>query len=384
LHYGRNDISRVRVTQAYRTHFMNLQRIVLVVLSAALVTARGSHAAPAAATQAQIAPYMTPQHLVQVGKGRAINLVCLGHGSPTVVLSAGLDAWSVWWWRVQPVLAKRTRVCSWDRAGIGFSSPSLDPQDLAHTTADLERALNGAGIRGPYVMVGHSLGGLEALRFTDLHRRSVVGMILVDPEIPDRAAVEERFAPRLATLWRASTESVVKHLQHCATELRKGTLKSGTPQFEQCTAVQVPLPESLKAAIARLNADPERLLTQASTEKEHHEDAREVMNAKRRYGDMPLIVLTAGRDESSALSSLPDMPGARTPAELTELRKEIRRFLHDGWDPAHDAYAALSTRGSNQLVPDSGHNIPINNPEVVISAVNEVLEEIRPTALHGP
>jgi hypothetical protein len=66
------------------------------------------------------------------------------------------------------------------------------------------------------------------------------------------------------------------------------------------------------------------------------------------------------------------------------LRKEIRLFLQDGWGPAHDAYAALSRRGRNQLVPDSGHNIPINKPEVVISAVNEVLDEIRPNALHGP
>ena len=209
-------------------------------------------------------------------------------------------------------------------------------------------------------------------------------MILVDPDIPDRAAVEDRFAPRLATIWRASAEKGVKQLQDCATALQSGTLKKGTAQFEHCTAIQVPLPPGLKAEIARLNADPERLLTQASTEKEHYDDAREVLNAQRRYGDMPLIVLTAGRDESSALSSLQGVSGVGTPAELAELRKQVRLFLQDGWGPAHDAYAALSTRGRNQLVPDSGHNVPINKPEVVISAVNEVLDEIRPTAPHGP
>jgi pimeloyl-ACP methyl ester carboxylesterase len=241
--------------------------------------------------------------------------------------------------------------------------------------------LKGAGIAGPYVMVGHSLGGLEALRFTDRHRQSVVGMVLVDPDIPNRAAIEDRFAPRLAAAWRASAEKVVKHLQDCATGLQSGTLKSGTPQFEQCTSTQVPLPPSLKAEIARLNTNPGRLLTQASTEKEHYKDSREVMNVQRRYGDMPLIVITAGRDESSALSSLRGMPGAHTPAELAELREEIRLFLQDAWGPAHDAYAALSTQGRNQLVPDSGHNIPINKPEVVIAAVNEVLDETRPTAM---
>jgi pimeloyl-ACP methyl ester carboxylesterase len=328
---------------------------------------------------------LAPQSAVHVGKGRTINLVCLGHGSPTVILSAGLEAWSVWWWGVQPPLAKRTRVCAWDRAGWGFSSPSPEPQDIVHTTADLDLALTRAGIRGPYVMVGHSLGGLESLRFSDLHRQSVVGMVLVDPEIPDRAAVEERIAPQLGTMSRASVEQTVKGLQNCAAELRGSTLKRGAPEFERCTATLAALDPRLRAAIARLNADPARLLTQASTEKEHFADSREVINAQRRYGDMPLIVLTAGRDESSILSAMPPgTSGASTPEELAEFRKQIALFLRDGWGAGHDAYAALSTRGRNQVVPDSGHNIPINKPEVVISAVIEVLDEIRQSEPHEP
>jgi pimeloyl-ACP methyl ester carboxylesterase len=360
----------------------NIQIVVVVLLVGFLATPPSS-AAPTSPNEQQMAPYLAPQSAVDVGEGRTINLVCLGHGSPTVILSAGLEAWSVWWWGVQPPLAKRTRVCAWDRAGWGFSSPSPEPQDIVHTTADLELALKRAGIRGPYVMVGHSLGGLESLRFADLHRQSVVGMVLVDPEIPDRAAVEERIAPRFGTMSRASVEQTVKDLQNCAGELRGGRLKHGAPEFERCTATLAALDPRLRAAIARLNADPARLLTQASTEKEHYTDSREAMNAQRRYGDMPLIVLTAGRDESSALSGLsalpPGTPGASTPAELAELRKQIALFLRDGWGPAHDAYAALSTRGRNQLVPDSGHNIPINKPEVVMSAVIEVLDETRPS-----
>jgi len=68
-----------------------------------------------------------------------------GQGSPTVILSAGLGGWSFDWGLVQPALAKRTRVCAWDRAGYGFSSPSPEPQDILHTVSDLERALQGAG-----------------------------------------------------------------------------------------------------------------------------------------------------------------------------------------------------------------------------------------------
>jgi hypothetical protein len=74
-----------------------LQWIVLAILSGALATARASQAAPTAAIQEQIIPYLTPQQLVQIDKGRAINLVCLGQGTPTVVLTAGLTQWSVWW-----------------------------------------------------------------------------------------------------------------------------------------------------------------------------------------------------------------------------------------------------------------------------------------------
>ena len=170
---------------------MNNIRAVLVDLSAGLLAALAGAAAPAATIeqQQQMTPYLTPQRLVHMEKGRAINLVCLGHGSPTVILSAGLGGGSLAWGLVQPALAERIRVCAWDRAGYGFSSPSPEPQDVVHTTADLERALRGAGIRGPYVMVRHSLGGYESLRFTDLYRQSVVGMVGCAKSCPYRGVV---------------------------------------------------------------------------------------------------------------------------------------------------------------------------------------------------
>jgi pimeloyl-ACP methyl ester carboxylesterase len=353
----------------------------VVLLLAALLVASASGAAPAPTIEDKLTPYLTPQLAVPIEKGRTINLVCLGHGSPTVILTAGLGHWSWWWWSVQLPLADRTQVCAWDRAGYGFSSPSPEPQDTVHTTADLERALKKAGIAGPYVMVGISLGAFESLRFTDLHRDSVVGMVLVDPDIPDRAAVEERLAPQLARVWRAT--QMAKQRQDCAAKLRSGALKRGTPEFERCTAAPgVPaLFPRQQAAMARLNADPARLVTQASTEEEHYASSREVINAKRRYGDMPLIVLTAGRAEAALLSGIsalpPGMPGASTPEELAQLREQAVRFVREGWVPGHDAYASLSARGRNQLVPDSGHLMIVEKPGVVIAAITEVLDGIR-------
>jgi hypothetical protein len=212
-------------------------------------------------------------------------------------------------------------------------------------------------------------------------------MVLVDPAIPDQTALLEQIAPLFLKSSRALDEKSMTELEQCAHALRNGTLRPGTRQFEACTGVDPTVP-----ALARLSLDPARLLTQASTIREFDSDAapdsREVVDAKRHYGDMPLIVLTAGRDEETVLSSLshlsPDTPGADTPAELAQLREQVVRYLRDGCGAGHDAYAALSTRGRDQLVPDSTHAIQSHKPEVVVAAVIEVLDEARPSAPHEP
>src|SRR5688572_29775368 len=147
----------------------------------------------AAAAQAprgdpRLEPYSRPQVLADVGGGRAIHVVCMGEGSPTVVLTAGAGNWAETWRGVQPELARRTRVCAWDRPGFGFSSPSGARQDVGATMRDLERALRAANVRGPYVLVGHALGAYESLLFADRHPRDVAGMVLDDPRFPVHVA----------------------------------------------------------------------------------------------------------------------------------------------------------------------------------------------------
>ena len=106
-----------------------LSAVVVTVLSPAFMIAPGSRAAPAPTIEQQFATYLTAQQLEHIGEGRTINLVCIGHGSPTVILSAGLQNWSLHWRLVQRPLAAQTRVCAWDRAGYGFSSPTLGAVD---------------------------------------------------------------------------------------------------------------------------------------------------------------------------------------------------------------------------------------------------------------
>jgi pimeloyl-ACP methyl ester carboxylesterase len=338
--------------------------ILLTVISPAPAAAQGAAPRQVKVSE-QITPYLKAQLVVPIAEGRTINLVCLGHGSPTVVLTAGLGGWSWVWYRIQSPLSRRTRVCAWDPAGLGFSSPSTEPQDTVHETEDLEEALKVAHLDCPYVMVAHSAGAYVAIRFADQHGRTVVGMLLVDPAIPDQDAVRERVAPKFAAFGNGAPRAEAMRLRQCAAELRSGALKRGTPRYDECTAPSLlPGASALTEVLAQLNADPARLQTQTSAIENVSQSGREVINPQRRYGEMPLTVLTSGSHPMP-----PDVP-----ADVREQAALFFRALASG----HDAYAALSTRGHNQLVPDSGHFIQLDNPEVVLAAINGVLAEIAP------
>lgn len=313
-------------------------------------------------SRGEVAPYLKSQLEVPVAEGRTINLVCLGHGSPTVVLTAGLGGWSWVWYRIQGPLSRKTRVCAWDPAGLGFSSPSAEPQDAIHQTEDLEKSLEAAHVNGPYVTVAHSAGAYIAIRFADQHREAVVGMVLVDPAIPDQDAVRQRVAAKFAAFGAAAPEVEAKRLRQCAADLRSGALKRGMPNYAECTAPSLLISSAeLTDALAQLNTDPARLLTQASEIENVSESGREVINPQRHYGDMPLAVLTSGSHPMA-----PDVP-----ADVREQAAMYFRTLAS----EHDAYSALSTRGHQQVVPDSGHFIQVDNPKVVLAAINRVLAE---------
>ncbi|WP_404714319.1 alpha/beta fold hydrolase [Sphingomonas sp. MMS24-J13] len=96
----------------------------------------------------------------------------MGKGSPTVILTAGGNSWSGEWSRVQPAVARITRVCSWDRPGFGLSDGTIAKPTVATTTSDLERGLAAIGLSRPFIMVGQSLGAYETLLFADRRDRA--------------------------------------------------------------------------------------------------------------------------------------------------------------------------------------------------------------------
>jgi pimeloyl-ACP methyl ester carboxylesterase len=143
--------------------------------------------------------------LVDIGGGRSLYLKCVGSGTPTVVLEAGFGGSTNVWSAVQPQLARTMRTCAYDRAGLGNSLPIPGVHDAGDEIADLRQLLKRAEVPPPYLLVGHSYGGLLARLFADAHPDETAGMVLVDAMGRD----QDR---RLLELWRAAPADVRRHM----------------------------------------------------------------------------------------------------------------------------------------------------------------------------
>jgi pimeloyl-ACP methyl ester carboxylesterase len=122
----------------------------------------------------------TPRGQLYAVNGHQMHLDCLGEGSPTVILEAGGYAESLWWYRIQAQLAEHTRVCAYDRPGLGYSEPTTLPRDPITIVGELHTLLSQAGINPPYVLTGHSYGAILARIFADQYPEDVSGLALVD------------------------------------------------------------------------------------------------------------------------------------------------------------------------------------------------------------
>lgn len=136
-------------------------------------------------TQCESYRYPPPGKLVDIGGLRA-HISCTGAGSPTVIMDSGLGDTSVIWQLVQPEVSSFTRVCSYDRAGLGWSDAPNEPRTSSNIADELDRLLTRAMVRGPYVLVGSSFGGYNIRVFASRYRKQVAGMVLVDSTHPDQ------------------------------------------------------------------------------------------------------------------------------------------------------------------------------------------------------
>ncbi len=292
--------------------------------------------------------YARPQRLVKLNTRRRLNVCVLGGGSPTVVLAAGANASTFHWARVQPEVAKHTLTVSFDKAGRGFSDSGPLPRSAAATVADLRSALAKIGAKPPYVLVGHSLGGLEMRLFAFLHTREVAGLVLVD-------ATSEEYTARLLRheAFREWSRRDYAEVRRTAAMARAGTLVPGTPEYD--ARVYFPpepgLPDALYAAVLKDRGSPAYWRAELSVIREHlGGDQVALAKARRSLGDMPIVVLSAA--ETLAAGGDPRL-GALVQSTQAEM-------------------AALSSRGVQRTV-NCGHHTPWERPDVVVSAIEEVL-----------
>lgn len=311
-------------------------------------------------------PYASTEDSVKLPDGRTLNFVCMGEGSPTVILTPAMGMMMARaWGGVQPQLAQTTRVCAWDRPGFGLSDGAAWKQTAEATTRDLETALASGTIPGPYVMVGHSLGGIESMLFADRNRDQVAGMVLVDTAIPDQQAVLKRAAPGMPDAADGPPDPLAQVIKTCAGDIRAGAARLGGPDPHGCFSYPPNWPEELRKAMAE-HQDNTALLFEniASSVESSGESMTQAVNPSRNYGDMPLIVLTN--------TASPDRPGA--PPEV----QEAVIAMNEAWNAAHVELAALSTRGINARVPGADHMMHLSGKaDVVIDAVEAVVREAR-------
>ena len=160
-------------------------KALLGLVGALLVLAVAGAIYQAIATELAERAYPPPGEMVDVG-GYSLHINCVGQGSPTVVLDAGSGGFSAQWVRVQREVSGTTRVCAYDRAGMGWSEMGPEPRDAKQISSELHALLAKADIEGPYVLVGHSFGGLYMQTYAARYPDEVAGVSLVESSHPDQ------------------------------------------------------------------------------------------------------------------------------------------------------------------------------------------------------
>ena len=340
------------------------RRVTLVALGAALLLSSGGLVpaqpgpAPATAEDQRMLPYLQPGQLIDIG-GRRINMHCSGSGGPTAILMAGIFSWSVVWYKTQPVIAQKTRVCAFDRAGYGFSDPAPRPQILSDVVDDLHAALEAGHIPGPYVLVGHSLGGIEARVYAQRWPKEVVGMVLVDSALAGQGLIDEN-QPGFDEV--SGQESYAADMLYCAMLAAHGPLEPSRPEYNDCTSVSA-LPRDTPTAFkkawpqfftAYYFADKISLMSSVYTHRYDSVDHSQL-------GATPLVVLSA--EYSFGESGTPESV-------------RFNRAYSKVWIAMHEALAHLSSRGIHRIIMGSGHQIQLDKPQEVIDAADEVLRQL--------
>lgn len=322
-------------------------RIIAVVMLVVLILALGTLAAGAVAKSSLAKQYPAPGQLVDVG-GFKMHINCTGQGSPTVILAAGSADFSTTWSYVQPEVAKLTRVCTYDRAGLGWSEPSPHPRTANTTVEELHTLLVNANVQRPYVLVGHSLGGMHMRVYAHNYPDEVVGLIQVDSLHEDQTIRDSEYAK--ANLDEARQFRLFALLN-----------STGIMALAPQSIPNLGLPDDAYARWQASLATTDFFKTTLAELDAQEGSCAEVRAMKiTSFGNMPLIVLSAGHQDAIA--------------SLSEVENQRRQ---EAWQALQPELAALSSDSQQIIAAESGHMIQLEQPDLVVEAIREMVDTIR-------
>ena len=288
--------------------------------------------------------------LVDIG-GFRLHLNCIGQGTPTVVMDAGGGAPSITWGLVPSEIAKFTRVCTYDRAGLGWSDPnSRIPRTSQQSVDELHLLLTKAGINPPYILVGHSLGGVNMRLYASQYPEDVVGLVLVDSSHENQMTSE---------IWKR-----VKIMSWFYQVLRVGSHVGVVRSIGELNLL--PILEDIKREIQKYPLAVQTLFdtyksfcyrphywATVSSELANIKKSFEGLQSVTSLGSLPLIVLSQGSKNS---------------------KMSDERFQQ--WSSLQLDLTKLSSNSQRIIAENSGHLVQLDRPDLVISAVQRLIESV--------
>ena len=305
---------------------------------------------------AQAQPPKPIGKLVDLG-GYKLHVHCTGKGSPTVVIENGFDEFSFDWMLVQNEVEKFARVCTYDRGGYAWSTPGPLPRTYAQINLDLHSALKKLGEKGPYILVGHSFGGPVIKNYALSYPGEVRALVFAEAIGDAHRITMGKKTARIAD-FAQNRDIPVPHQKMTSGDQPK--LEPASPEAQK-PSLEAPfdrLPPDLQKAHLWALSQP----TLAAAENSERDWSPEYLakwiasDQRGSLGDLPIIVLArkeGGYGDGHDLSA----------QELERLRRE-----------EHEQMAALSSRGKVIWV-DGGHEIELENPNAVIQAVREMVQQ---------
>ena len=267
-----------------------------------------------------------------------------------MILEGGWSATSLGWNSVPTQVARRQRVCAYDRAGSGYSDPGPEPRDGAAIAKDLDDAIRAARLPGPFILVGHSAGALYVRLLANLRPHDIAGLVLVDPTIEH----QDRRAEAVFGADAGSLAGLHQRAETCLAAAEAGELPSADPRLAVCVPTSDPaLPPSVNAVRLAEARRPSTWRTRISElDNLLTTTSDEITRGPSAYGAMPMVVLTA-------VAAAPASTQTLSPGDA--FRISLHREL-----------AARSRRGTQAVVYGSSHLMMRDRPDAIVSAIEVI------------